>query len=86
METGLAGRLSRRFPKHILVIECKFVGAPKSSQYHAQMCDAYIELSDIHLNPDLARCSMYLVTNRPPVRGDQRAFRKNYQEVSNESG
>jgi len=63
------------------LVECKGIGKPNSWQYHAQICSAYMELNDIRLNNLFADTKLYLIINRRAERGDQQAYRKNYEEI-----
>jgi len=56
----------------VVLIECKGVGIPKSWQYHAQMCDAHMELSDPRLNDKYSSAKYYLIVKRPPEKMDKK--------------
>lgn len=67
----------------VAIIECKGVGLPKSWQYHAQMCEAYIELNDLRLGPQSPSAKYYLIVNRPQEVADRRASKINYKTMFN---
>ncbi|MEM1995102.1 MAG: hypothetical protein QXW32_06525 [Nitrososphaerales archaeon] len=54
---------------------------PKSWQYHAQICDAYTELSDLRLNNLHSSAKYYLIVNRPPEKTDAKTSGKDYQRL-----
>jgi hypothetical protein len=73
--------LTKPFNKIIAILECKGIGKPKSWQYHAQMCSAYVELNDLRLNPEISSAKYYLIVNRPPERGDQTVSKIDYRKM-----
>lgn len=70
----------------VIIIECKGIGIPKSWQYHAQICDAYMELSDLHLSDEYSSAKYYLIVNRPKEKTDAKTSRKDYKKLFSQIG